>query len=119
MAVRREQVPQDMLPPMPSVVRYLLDELGERLTAVIAGVRDAEVLRGWVDGDGALDAATAERLRAAFEVTQLLRQRSSSELVRLWFRGMNTELDDEAPALQIAKDPVGVRDAARFFLAHG
>jgi hypothetical protein len=102
-----------------SVVTYLLGELGERLTAVIAGVRSAATVRDWAAGLLIPESAIERRLRVAFEVTRLLRERDSSETVRLWFGGMNPELDDRAPALAIADDPESVVDAAHFYLAHG
>jgi hypothetical protein len=101
------------------VVTYLLGELGERLTAVIAGVGSATMVRGWAAGEQVPEPATEQRLRVALEVTRLLRQYDSAETVRMWFRGMNPALDDEAPALAIANDPEGVRAAARIFVVHG
>lgn len=112
---------QETLPeiPVPAVVSYLLEQLGERLTAVIAGVRDAGEVRGWAVGEASPSEEAERRLRDAYEVTRMLRERDSAETVRLWFRGMNPELDDQAPALVIREDPGAVLGAAHFFLAHG
>jgi hypothetical protein len=104
---------------VPSVVHYLLDQLGERLTSVIAGTTEAGEVRAWAAGEAAPSAVSEQRLRVAYEVTRLLRQKDSAETVRLWFRGMNPALDDRAPALAIAEDTDSVLVAARGFLAHG
>ena len=104
---------------VPLVVHYLLDQLGERLTSVIAGTTEAGEVRAWAAGEAAPSAASEQRLRVAYEVTRLLRQKDSAETVRLWFRGMNPALDDRAPALAIAEDTDSVLVAARGFLAHG
>jgi hypothetical protein len=59
------------------------------------------------------------RLRHAYQIVQLLLERESAETVRAWFVGMNPDLDDQAPVLALAEDPVRVLQAARAFLAHG
>jgi hypothetical protein len=102
-----------------AIVGYLLDQLGERLTAVIAGVTDARELREWAAGEAVPSASSEQRLRAAYEITRLLLHKDSPETVRLWFRGMNPALADRAPALVIADDPDSVLLAAHGFLAHG
>ena len=119
MAVRREPAAQGGSVPLPSVVSYLRKELGERLTAVIGGVKDASIVRAWATGAATPDPATEQALRAAYEVTRMLLDVDSAETVRLWFGGMNPELDDQAPALIIAEDPDAVLGAARSFVAHG
>ena len=65
------------------------------------------------------------RLRAAFQIAELLIQSESPQTVRAWFMGMNPQLDDRSPALVLAaegNDQVQVRDvlhAARAFLVEG
>jgi hypothetical protein len=39
--------------------------------------------------------------------------------VRAWFMGMNPELDDQAPARVLRREPERVLQAARQFLAGG
>jgi hypothetical protein len=98
---------------------YLREQLGERLTAIIAGVTDASIIRAWASDEASPTPKTKRTLRAAYEVTRMLREVDSADAVRSWFGGMNAELDDEAPALMIAKDPARVLSAARFYVAHG
>src|SRR3954454_16395026 len=82
---------------IPSLARSLQDVLGQRLVAVIAGVSDARAVGKWARGERTPHPDAEKRLRLAFEVTQLLLQRDSSETVRAWFGGMNPYLDDRAP----------------------
>lgn len=102
-----------------SVVNYLLERLGDGLTALIAGVGEAGLVRAWAASEITPEAGTERRLRQAFLVTQLLLQTESPESVRAWFVGMNPTLGDKAPALVIAEDPEAVVEAAYTFLANG
>jgi hypothetical protein len=104
---------------LPSVVQSLQGVLGQRLVAVIAGVSDAKAVGKWARGERSPHPDAEARLRAAFQIVQLLLQRESSETVRAWFVGMNPDLGDRAPALVLAEDPQRVLLAARSFLAGG
>lgn len=118
MAVRAGQTAERAeQPPVAAIVVHLRDVLGERLTAVIAGIDDAELLRQWSRGEG-YPAAEAERsLRDTYEIVQMLQEHEAPSTVRAWFRGTNPFLDDDAPALMIAQDPRRVMGAANAFLA--
>jgi hypothetical protein len=100
----------------PAVAEYLQGVLGQRLTAVIAGVSDAKAVGQWAKGGRTPHPEAERRLRDAYQVTQLLMQREAADTVRAWFRGMNPHLDDEAPAIVIATEPSRVLQAARAFL---
>lgn len=104
---------------MPKIVGSLQDVVGQRLVAVIAGVSDAKAVGKWVRGERSPHPDAEQRLRHAFQIVQLLLERESAETVRAWLVGMNPDLDDRAPALVLAEDPVRVLQAARAFLAHG
>lgn len=99
-----------------AVAEYLQGVLGQRLTAVIAGVSDAKAVGRWAKAARFPHPEAERRLRDAYQVTQLLMQREAADTVRAWFRGMNPDLDDEAPALAIATQPAQVLQAARAFL---
>lgn len=117
-------VGQQMRPPpagqvaTPELTRALRDLLGERLTAVIAGVGDAGALRAWARGTAPPQDAE-RRLRHAYEIAQLLLQEEAPDSVRAWFMGSEPRLDDRAPALVLGDDPAAVARAARAFLANG
>ena len=121
MNVTVEQAAHDLATRLepPVLARYLQDVLGQPLVALIAGVRDPKLIGKWAKGECSAEPEAEQRLRHAFEVTQLLLQRESSDTIRAWFVGMNPELDDHAPALALADDPESVLLAARTFLAHG
>ena len=104
--------------PAAELTRALRDLLGERLTAVIAGVGDAGALEAWAQG--ATPPAEAEqRLRHAYELARLLLQHEEPDSVRAWFMGSEPRLDDRAPAQVLGEDPAAVAHAARGFLANG
>jgi len=65
-------------------------------------------------------AGVEQRLRAAFQVFQLLVSVESPHTVRAWFTGMNPQLDDLSPAeaLRGGQDRA-VLAAARAFVAGG
>jgi hypothetical protein len=118
MAVRTGQAAERAgQPPVEAIVAYLGDVLGERLTAVIAGVDDAELLHQWIRGEGYPPAEAERSLRDAYEIVRMLLEHESPGTVRAWFRGVNPFLSDEAPALVISKDPRRVMGAANAFLA--
>jgi hypothetical protein len=105
--------------PLSAIASYLQDVLGQRLTAVVAGVSDAKAVGKWARGGRVPHPRTALRLRHAYQVVQLLIEVESAGTIRAWFVGMNPELEDEAPAIVLGKDPARVLQAARTFLAHG
>lgn len=104
---------------VPAIVGSLQDVLGQRLVAVIAGVSDAKAVGKWARGERSPHADAEQRLRHAFQIIQLLLERESADTVRAWMVGMNPDLDDRAPALVLAENPVRVLQAARSFLANG
>ena len=121
MAITTEQAThaQAVRTPIPRVAAYLQETLGQRLTAVIAGVSDAKAVGQWARGKRAPGPQVQQRLRHAYQITAMLLEVEDAETVRAWFRGMNPDLGDEAPALALAKRPVEVLQAARDFRAHG
>lgn len=116
---KRAMPAQATEPEIAAVAANLREQLGERLTAVIGGVTDAGIVRAWAAGDAMPEPATEQTLRAAYDVTHMLLDVDSAQTVRLWFSGMNPDLDDASPALVIADDPESVRSAARAYVAHG
>lgn len=108
-----------MRSPLPEVARELENVLGQRLTAVIAGVSDAKAVGKWARGDRAPRPDAEQHLRDAYYVMRVLLQVESPATIRAWFVGMNPELDDRAPALVLGEDAARVLQAARTFLAHG
>ncbi len=95
-----------------------LQELfGQRLVAVIAGVKDSKAVGRWARGEDVPRVQAATTLQNALHVVELLRSQEDDETIRSWFRGMNPNLCDGSPALLIRDQPEAVIQAARAFLA--
>jgi ABC-type Fe2+-enterobactin transport system substrate-binding protein len=89
------------------MARYLQDHLGQKLTAYLAGLKDAKSVGQWAQGKSEPPAITRERLRAAFHATSLFLLAYSDQAAQGWFFGANSALDDRAPAavLRTAETP--------------
>ncbi len=105
--------------PIAAVAASLQAVLGQRTTAVIAGVSDAKAVGKWARGERAPHPKSEQRLRDAYQVARLVGERGDAATVRAWFRGMNPHLGDRAPALVVGERPAEVLQAARAFLANG
>jgi predicted exporter len=103
------------------VADFLQDLLGRRLVAYVAGVKDAKTVSRWAKGEvGEARWESERRLRAAYEIAQLLVRFDSSRVVRAWFIGLNPQLDDESPAEAIREGRLKeAMNAARAFVAGG
>src|SRR3981189_1012418 len=67
----------------------LQELLGQRLVAVMAGVKDAKAVGRWARGEDIPRAQAAATLQNALHVVELLRSQEDDETIRSWFRGMN------------------------------
>jgi hypothetical protein len=101
---------------------FLQDLLTSRVTALLAGQKDAKTVRRWASGEVTVirDSMVEQRLRTAYEVSRMLLQFDSPETVRAWFIGLNPQLGDVSPVDVLAQgDLKEVRSAARAFIAGG
>ncbi len=107
--------------PLDGAVRELQGLLSRRLTAYIAGVKDAKTVTRWVNGETTdMRQASEERVRTAYEIMQLLLAFDSPEVVRAWFIGLNPELGDVSPAEALHEGRLKeALSAARAFAAGG
>lgn len=105
--------------PIRDVVKELADVLGIHMVAVIGGETSTRAVRAWRDGDYAPRAD--DELRLALQVVDVLATREAKDVIRAWFGGLNHLLDDENPALLIAKEFTSkgksVLNAARAFVS--
>ena len=93
-----------------------------RLTAYIAGVKDAKTVARWANGEISeiRDQAVEQRLRTTYEITQLLLGGDSAQTVRAWFIGLNPQLGDIPPAEAIRDGQLKeALAAARLFAVSG
>ncbi|MEJ7654162.1 MAG: XRE family transcriptional regulator [Chloroflexia bacterium] len=103
------------------VTKLLQGRLSRKLTAYIAGVKDAKSVTRWANGEVVgMRLESEKRLRAAYEIAQLLTQYDSPQTVRAWFIGMNPQLNDISPAEAIHEGRLKeALSAARAYVADG
>jgi len=102
------------------IVGGLREILGSRLVAYLGRVNSTRQVDGWAKGTIALSDDKLERLRAAYHIAALLRDHEGSATVQAWFKGMNPQLEDQAPAQLLREQPLesagpAVLAAARAF----
>lgn len=112
---------QSVVTAVPDVASFLQDLLGRRLVAYVAGVKDAKTVSRWAGSEvEAVRQESEERLRTAYEISQLLVQFNSPRIVKAWFIGLNPQLDDVSPAEAIHEGKLReAKAAARAFVAGG
>jgi hypothetical protein len=99
---------------------YLQAQLGQKLTAYLAGVGDAKMVGRWASAKAAPRADRDMRLRAGYMATRMIAEAYGPTTAKAWWVGSNTRLDDRAPAaiVRSASDPEALRyvvPAARAF----
>jgi len=80
-----------------SVAATLRGLLGNKLTAYLAGSDDDKQPARWANGTKPNEDAE-KRLRAAYQVINMIQHDDSSYVARAWMIGMNPQLEHEAPA---------------------
>ena len=111
--------------PFNFVAKELIDILGAKLVAYIAGVREARAVQQYADESrNPRHPAIEPRLRLALRVARLIRGHDSKEVAQAWFIGLNPQLNDRSPARLLREgeiDEVGreVIAAARAFVVGG
>lgn len=80
------------------MARYLQEHLGQKLTAYLAGLKNAKTVGQWTQGRVEPPAITRERLRAAYHATELFLMAYGDRTAQGWFFGANASLNDRAPA---------------------
>jgi len=103
-----------------AVAAYLQQQLGQKLTAYLAGVADPKMVGRWAAGKAHPRDEREMRLRDAFKATRMLVEAFGAQTAKAWWVGSNTRLDDRAPAAVVrhARDPEELRfvvPAARAF----
>ena len=106
------------------VVQRLVDLLGGRLVAYVAGVTETRAVRQWATGEREMRPETDRRLRESLTVALTIARVDKAPVVQAWFQGLNPQLDDRSPARLLREgdiESVGpeVRQAARAFATGG
>ena len=87
------------LAPLPEVVRYLQDNLGQKLTAFLSGVSDPKTVGRWASGKVQPPFTREVRLRSAYDAARLIIDEVDAETARAWFLGTSSFLEFTAPAV--------------------
>ena len=89
-----------------AMARWMLDNLGQRITTAGLGLKDASLVRRYARGDGAPSAEREARLRLLYRVSRMVADTYGTATAQAFLRGSNPELDDDSPLLVIATRPV-------------
>lgn len=108
----------------PVVVKELVDLLGAKLVAYLAGVSETRAVRQWAEGDREARDPVPARLRLALHVALVIARHDNARVAQAWFQGLNPQLDDRSPARLLREGDlheVGplVLSAARAFVSGG
>jgi hypothetical protein len=86
------------------VARFLQENFGQRLTAFIAGIEDPKQVGKWCSGHNSPRIDSELRLRASYQVFQMITLAENCHTARAWMIGMNPQLEDDSPVQAIADD---------------
>jgi hypothetical protein len=105
------------------IVAHLVEIIGRKLTAYIAGVDDVRSVDRWIQGSGAYGEAES-RLRFAYQLVHTLSEHDRPTVVQSWLTGINPELRDRTPIRLLREgdlEAVGpeLLGAVRAFIAGG
>ncbi|GHA02189.1 XRE family transcriptional regulator [Streptomyces echinoruber] len=99
------------------IARFLQENFGQRLTAFIAGIEDPKQVGKWCTAQNSPRVDSELRLRAAYQVFQMISIEENAHTARAWMIGMNPQLEDDSPIQAIAEDRhKDVMAAARSYL---
>jgi hypothetical protein len=103
-----------------AVAQFLQETLGQRITAVAAGLRDPKTIGRYARGDEPRSDEVDRRIRGLFQITQILLAQETADTVRAWMMGANPQVNDESPLERLHEgDLRSVLEAARAFAAGG
>ena len=101
---------------VPEIAGWLLETVGQRITTVAVGLRDARPVREWQQG-GKIKEENEERLRLLYRVARTITAVHDEQTARAFLRSASPYLNDSAPVLAIANnDERAVLEALRAFL---
>ena len=99
-----------------ALTEYLLDKVGQRITAVGVGLKDARQLRQWAEG-GKIRPTHESRLRLLYRVARAVEMVYDQETARAFLRSTSPYLGDAAPVEAVAAENAeGALEAVRYFL---
>ena len=105
-------------PDVAHVVSKLCDILGVKLVAYIGHESGTRAVRDWAAGERTPSEGIVQRLHVAYYVAGLLHEREGKATVQSWFRGLNPQLDDNAPAQALRDNPLEIATREVVAAAH-
>jgi hypothetical protein len=102
--------------------RHLIEAIGVRYTTAALGLKDARTVRSWVERQAEpREHDVVSRLAVLFRVVKAVEAVYTPAVAAAFLRSSNPQLDDEAPLVVLATQPVdeaeqAVLAAARAFL---
>lgn len=98
----RDSIKEDL----PKLTTWLLEHLGQRITAVALGLSDASMLRRYKQGDiGQLKEDREARLRLLYRVARMVSDAFDNETARAFLISSNPQLGDKSPAVVLSDEP--------------
>lgn len=106
---------------IPEVAQWTMTHLGQRVTAVGVGLKDARQLKAWRDHESVPSDEKESRLRLLYYVGRVVDDVYGAETARAFLVGSNPQLNDEAPIVVIRRhshdgDSRAVLNAVRVFV---
>lgn len=84
------------------IAGFLLEHVGQRITAAATGVADARPVRSWRDGTATPHEEHDWKLRVLYRVVRPIFEIYGAQTARVFLRSSNPQLGDESPLLWIA-----------------
>lgn len=102
--------------PVAKIAGYVLETVGQKISAVALGLSDARAVRDWQEGKPIRE-ENEFRLRVLYRVAKTIVSIYDEATARAWLRSSSPYLGDAAPAMVIAAgEDARVVEAMRSFL---
>jgi hypothetical protein len=108
--------------PIPEMTERLRRLLGQQIASHIVEGANPKPEDDWRRGEWMPPSSSEQRLRAAFQIVQLIAMADSEDTARAWFVGMNPHFANRAPFAILGESRSKlpeVLEAAKAFLVNG
>jgi hypothetical protein len=92
-----------MSEPIEDVVRELVELLGAKTLARIAGISETRAIQQWMNGRAP---HSQQLLRFTLQVALMVANATDTDVARAWFHGSNPHLNDRSPAALLREGPL-------------
>ena len=104
---------ESVITPAWEQARHLLGSVGVRHTTAALGLKDARTVRGWVEQKTEpREHDVSARLAVLFRVVAAIESTYSAGVAAAFLRSSNPQLDDQAPLVVLATEPVDAAESA-------